>query len=458
MPLRARVGRHAKTGAQCQNWVDDQLLVIMWLNFIPAADGGAGGSLPTDRVIAGIASDALYHAILRFQKQHFPAQQSGFVEPGGAVQARMQMLVSQQAPPPDAAAPKVSGQWGEFQSGSVQRALYQALKDDHHLTHAKVVDILHSTLSNGTVSTSELADLEMVANKSRSIEERSRKMLELFVNEARSKRRTLGPYELDTPRHIYAADMVCEFLKRNGRGHWLTLDRNEVGVGLLMRLAYPSLLRQGQANLCGPAAFLFAELQDNPGVYAKFAIDMYDKGTARLGRLSVTPGASVRQYSPPSWKIDPVDWLTMASLRDSENWFFSYDSADDTFSGATDPIELQRWFRNAGYSDVIEDANFVFHRRSAEKVDEASRLFSAGYRVLLLIDAQMIETPDKSGSAFLTDRHWVVLRSKIDRSGGNVKMTVFTWGEGNRQVPQSGVLPLDDFLMNYYGFVAGKPN
>ena len=36
-------------------------------------------------------------------------------------------------------------------------------------------------------------------------------------------------------------------------------------------------------------------------------------------------------------------------------------------------------------------------------------------------------------------------------------MNIFTWGDGNYQVPQSGALPLDDFLMNYYGYVAAMP-
>src|SRR5438270_3605248 len=175
--LSERVGRHANTGAHCQNWVEDQETVIALLNLIPAADGGAEGGL-AGRVVAGIASDALYHAILHFQKKYFPTQQSGFVDPGGAVLGRMEMLASTRP----TAAPKAAGQWGEFQSGSVHKALYKAMADDHYLTHAKVVEILRATLSNGTVSTSELADLEMIAKRSRSIEPRSKTMLELFVN------------------------------------------------------------------------------------------------------------------------------------------------------------------------------------------------------------------------------------------------------------------------------------
>ena len=472
MPLRARVGRHANTGAHCQNWVDDQLKVIVMLNLIPAADGGAQGGLTDDRVVAGIASDALYNAILRFQKRQLPAQQSGFVDPGGPVLARMETLAWRAPAVAPTVAPKPSEQWGEFKSGSVQRALYQALTDGPQLTHEKVVDILWSTLSNGTVSKSELADLQMVADKSRTIAPRSKALLNSFVYDASWYINHGGPYKLATSRQIDAANRVCNFLRRVGRGRWPNVDRDEVGVGILMRLAYPHTVRQGSASLCGPAAFVFNEVQDHPGDYAGLAIDLYEQGAARLRGLLITPDPAVRQYSPSG--IDAVDWLTMASLRDSENWFFTYDTADAELAGITIPSKLESWFSRAGYSDVRSDANLATRQRDTDNMDEASRLFYAGYRVCLFIDAQMLETPklappgvlpqyremanaaENSGSLFL-DRHWVVLRSRIDRSGGNVKMTVYTWGNENREVPPSGVLQLESFLVNYYGYVAAKP-
>jgi hypothetical protein len=111
------------------------------------------------------------------------------------------------------AAPKATGQWDEFKSGSVQRALREALADDHFLNQVKVVEILRSTLSNGTVSTSELADLKMVADKSKSIMPRSKTMLKLFVDKARENFKNIGPYKLVSSRHIYAAGLVCDFLR-----------------------------------------------------------------------------------------------------------------------------------------------------------------------------------------------------------------------------------------------------
>ena len=64
-------------------------------------------------------------------------------------------------------------------------------------------------------------------------------------------------------------------------------------------------------------------------------------------------------------------------------------------------------------------------------IDRASRLFAAGYRVCLLIDAQFARRVG-SGDVGLDEaqaRHRIVLRSKIERSGGNLKMTVITWGD-----------------------------
>ncbi|MHC2336546.1 hypothetical protein [Bradyrhizobium sp. USDA 4454] len=456
MPLRGRVGRHATTGAQCQNWADDQQTVIALLNLIPTTDGGASASI-AGRVVPGVSSDSLYKAILRFQEQHFPKQKSGFVDPGGVVLARLEQLAARPAPAPTP--PPKTGPWGEFRSGSVPRALAKAVAVDHSLDHTEAVEVLRATLINGTVSTSELDDLEMVAEKSNTIADRPKAMLKLFVDQARSKITKYGPYKLPSAVHVFASGMVCDFLRRRGNGYWPHLDRDEVGIGLLLRLAKPSLLRQGDANLCGPAAYLFNLLLDQPGEYTKYALDMYENGAAKIHRFLIKPSGALRSYALPAGATDPVDWLTMSSLRNSEDWFIHFDSTDGTLSGATTQMEMAWWFDQAGYTDIREDANLTRHQRDTDNMDEASRLYSAGYRVCLLIDDPMLyaSKQTKSGSAVLRDRHWVVLRSKIDRSGGNVKMSIFTWGDGDYKVPQGDPLTVGQFLENYYGYVAAKP-
>ncbi len=448
MPLRGRVGRHARTGANCQNWKSDQLAVIALLNAIPAADGGAQGTL-TGRVIGGIASDALYQAILRYQKRHFPGSQTGFVEPGGVMLAHMQKLASR--PPP----PKPPGQWDDIKTDTVRKPLRAGLLDDRQLSHPEVVNIVRSTLSDGMITRNELDDLAMVATISRSLSPRSRRMLDVVYSKISHALRGKGPYDLPSNWHHYAAKMVCDFLERTGPSRFPRLDRDQVGAGLLMRLANPSLLNQDGASLCGPAVLLFGMASDDPIAYARFAIDLFEKGTAKLKRLDIKPGEDVRNYQPPT-TMDHVDWLTMASIRDSENLALDYDTARKQFAGITMPRELADWMRRAGYSDIQRDANAVIDR-DVETIDAANRLFAQGYRVCLFINTNMLYEDNQSDGSVMAE-HWVVQRSPIDRANDKVKLTIFTWGKGNYQIPHgSKPLSVDDFLNNFYGYVAGKP-
>ena len=454
MPLRGRVGRR-NSGANCQNWKRDQEHVIALLNRIPAADGGAGGSL-TGRVFGGVASDALYLHILLFQQKHFPQRQTGYVEPGSPVLAKMEMLAARPSPPPPP--PKPPGQWDAIKSRSVDRALSRALENDLQLSHAEVVNIVRSTLSDGTVAAAEVKDLREIAHVARTISPRSKKLLNMVADKIEGIFGS-GPYRLRSDRHDFAAEMICDFLKRSGSRRFPKLDRDEVGVGMLMRIAAPGILRQDEGSLCGPAALLFSLASDRPVQYASTAIDLYEHGKARLGRLEIAPGEDVRNFKPPA-SMDHVDWLTMASIRDSENWFLDYDSVSQYkggLQGITLPGELTRWFKRAGYRDVREETNLWFSKDTGN-VDKANRLFGQGYRLCLFISSNMLYEKRQSEEGAVDTMHWVVQRSPIDRSNGKVRLKVFTWGQGERQVPQGAKdLSVGDFLENFYGYVAGRP-
>ena len=451
MPLRARVGRHASTGAQCQNWVEDQQIVTALLNLIPRNDGGAEAGI-AGRVVGGIASDALCSAILTFQKKYFPAHQTGFVEPTGVAIAKLEELAARPSPAP-AAAP--TGPWGVFQSKSVPKALRAALQEDRHLNHVEVVEILRATMQDGRVTQNELADLKMISEKSNTIMPRSKTMLENFVSQA-GKMIEKWPFDVSSVQRSYAVGRACDFMRKLGRGQWPNLDRDEVGIGIIIRVAYPGTLDQNQTNLCGPAALVFNVLRDRPGTYAAFACDMYDKGEGVLYKLPIKPKADLRHAAPSSSDIAPVDWLALASIRNSNDWVIHYDSTGGEFSGVTTPMELAYWFDQAGYTDVREDANFFRHQRDTDNMKEANRLLAAGYHVVLLIGSNMVDG-HQTQSSDIRDDHWVVLQSEMKLENGEVTFHIYTWGDGYREVPLSGALTLDDFLMNYYGYVAAKP-
>jgi hypothetical protein len=346
------------------------------------------------------------------------------------------------------------GQWDSIKSRSVNSGLRRGLLDDGRLSHSEVVDLIRATLDDGIVTDDELADLTTVADKSRSIPVRSRSMLQGFVSRVHSTVGGRGPFSLSSPQQMFAADMVCDFLRRSGRSAFPNLDRDDVGIGLLMRIANPGVIRQGDSSLCGPTALVFNVASDQPVQYARYAIDLYEKGKATIGRLSVEPRKVVRSYSPPIGSIHPTDWLTTASLRDSENGFFPYGSVEKEFAGMTLPGDLADWFRKAGYSDVREETNLKF-TKGAGAIDDANRLYGDHYHVCLFINSQMLKAKEQTESSHVPD-HWVVLRSPITRSGGKVRLTVFTWGQGDYQIPKGDDLSEGDFLNNFYGHVAAK--
>ena len=454
MPLKGRVGRHASDGRHCQNWKADQQTVIDLLNLIPVTDGGTAGYL-RPRIVAGLASAELYQAILTFEKKHFAGKAKGFVDPGGAVLAKLQALANR-PPVTPAPAPKPPNQWDAVTSKSVMAGVRAGLADDSKLSHLDTINIVRSTLSDGVITQKEINDLRAVASAAKSLEPRSKNLLFKLANTLSSA--AGKPLELRGDDQKLAAEFVCKFMQRSGNPHWPGLDRDQVGASLLMRIANPSLIDQNNASLCGPAAVMFGLAADFPGDYAKFAIEIFEKGKAPLGRNNtVSPSAALR-WTNPGNDIDQADWMTCGSLRSSENIFWGYSSTDAEVGGITTAWELARWLGDAGYRDVREETN-ALRDKGEGNLREASRLYDAGYRTILFIDSDMLYTKTQSDDSVVLNRHWVVLRSRVQIANGNVNFRVYTWGEGERTVPENPTVPLSvsAFLENYHGYVAGKP-
>lgn len=454
MAIRGRVGRHVKTNKNCQNWKADQKVVTELLNRISIADGGAEGALNAP-IIGGIASQSLYTSILYFQNKHFPRDMSGFIDPSGPMLAKLESLAAKPTPAPPTPRPK-SELWDNITDPAFKKAMTAAMADDNKIDYDEAIEIVRHVLSDGFVSPAEINDLESLAKNSKSLPTAARDLIKSFVFDLKWEQKNHREYRLSDDKHQFAVNMVCDFLKRSGRVHFKKLNRYEVGVGLLMRLANPGLIRQGEASLCGPAALLFNIANSTPILYVRYAIDLFEKGKASLGRIYVNPGSDVRNYSPPGAQ---VDWLTMASLRDSENWFLDYDSAGKELAGITLPGELMDWFRKAGYRDVREDTNLsAAFTKGKATIDEANRLLAAQYCVCLFIGASMLEEKNQAKKGSIADRHWVVQRTRIEYAGDNVSFKVFTWGDGEYKVPEgSKRLSYDQFTNNFYGYVAAKP-
>jgi hypothetical protein len=270
-----------------------------------------------------------------------------------------------------------------------------------------------------------------------------------------------------------ATRLVDDFRTRTFSKWGATLDRGKLADGLIARIKEPSKISSANSQLCGAASVIYNLAQADPAAYAKLAIDLFENGKGTIKMLTITPSPDLLSTRLPAGN-DPADWIVLASLRDSENWVFTYhgdgrwripyfgDSLDDA-KAIQMPHTVASWYTSVGYTDVRNETNLVF-TKDWDDVAAADRLHRSGYMVSLFINSNMLSTKTQGEASTFPD-HWVGLMSPILSStihvdpAATVSATIYTWGQDKRDVNQdvNHKMTVKQFLANFYGYVAGKP-
>lgn len=241
--------------------------------------------------------------------------------------------------------------------------------------------------------------------------------------------------------------VLASFATGPVKGAFRHITRDEVLNGIKDRLANPDKINQGAASLCGPASFMYCVLKDSPEAYVIYVTQMFLKGNGRIRSLEVKPSTDCLNAKPTG--IDPVDWVALASLRDSENTFFDYQSSSNEVGGITMPSTLASWFEKAGYSQVANETN-LFITKGESSLKTALGLAGQNRRVCLLINARMIQKSGGKSGFFSTANHWVVLQGGAGISGGQAALNIWSWGESNTHAFRNA----ERVLTNHYGYVS----
>ena len=232
-------------------------------------------------------------------------------------------------------------------------------------------------------------------------------------------------------------------------------SKEEIEKGLQSRLAKVDYPNQRYSSLCGPAAFFYCLLIDRPDLYKQMVKELWESGKTKIGTLKLEPSSDCRHpknffdyddiqgYSP---KVPAIDWITLASLRDTENSFFDYDSPDDQVPGITVAGELKKWFKKAGAEIVYEINTKIINHITGPKLTlkDLCRLnyyIGLGMHVVVLIAARMLDR----GSGAPTKNHWIVWNDKLKLLNGQeitehsilteqVQLELFSWGNVSDQL------------------------
>jgi hypothetical protein len=271
---------------------------------------------------------------------------------------------------------------------------------------------------------------------------------------------------------VSVATLLAEFAAKTGPGAFPQLSRQAVLEGLKERTQDPDSVKQGGSSLCGPSALMRSLLMDNPELYVRYATSLFDTGQAQLGKIHVKPGSDCRNCNPGD-QISAIDWVTLASLRDSENDFIDYDDPSDQAGGITMPEDLAEWFEKVGYVNVVNETNIYFSKGRRD-IDTAALLARAGNRVCLFVEADLINKKSKGSSAFSIPDHWVMLKQSMGMKphfgtywnqngqnwgydGDRVELEIWSWGRTiHFRESDPSAFDADDFSGRFYGYVAGQ--
>lgn len=208
--------------------------------------------------------------------------------------------------------------------------------------------------------------------------------------------------------------------------------------------AFPN---QQETSLCGPAAFFYALLMDRPDLYTQAITELWETGETTIGKLHIKPSHSCRNPSNFSRnaegdRISAIDWISLASLRDSENTLLDYDSPSDQVAGITLPSKIISWFSQAGATVLFDNIQYRWHINHQQFLELMNHL-SPDAHVTALVSASMVE-----GGVGVGKNHWIVWEQIPHTQNGPISDTtgqeevitsssLFSWGYVGHQVTRS---------------------
>lgn len=235
--------------------------------------------------------------------------------------------------------------------------------------------------------------------------------------------------------------------------------KNKVEGDIFLRFHHMDFPDQSSSSLCGPAVFFYCLQADRPDIYMQAANELWLYGQTKIGDLQITPSKGCRHpsgkfYDESSQPLTPLisglDWLTLASLRDSENTVFSYDSVDYKVSGISMFDSIAEWFEKAGYEKVFDNVGIT--RGTLHDIRALNTYIKQGYRVITLIADSLLES---SESNLTIPSHWIVWDGEVtEDANGKVSLQLFSWGTVNNWIKKDKDIHF--FINRFFGGMVFK--
>lgn len=227
-------------------------------------------------------------------------------------------------------------------------------------------------------------------------------------------------------------------------------SKAKIEAGLQSRLNEP-FPEQNFASLCGPAAYFFCLINLSPSKYKIAVKQLWETGQTKIGELDIKPSQDgcrrVKNFYFQNGKpkISSIDWITLASLRESENKLLKLNDPDQEFAGITMWNGMHDWFKKSGFK-IEKEFSFKPFGYNDVSVAEINRYAGNNHYVVTLISASILDSGASSGTNMMPD-HWIVWTDKLRLTNGSivtevtdpateVRLKLFSWGENRQSLRQ----------------------
>jgi len=253
-------------------------------------------------------------------------------------------------------------------------------------------------------------------------------------------------------------DALTAFESSAVPGVWPYITKADLLSDLRVTVNDPLNVNQGFTPLCGPAAVVYELVRRDPVFFVQICQQLFETGqfAARTGRI-VQPSDTLRN-SRVRTGITTVDWMVMATVRDSENLLFHVDAdAPDFVTGISNPWEVKGWTAELlGYHNVSFQP--ILFYGECEALQRAQTIRDQGGVAFLLINVALLGSPKP---AIPIPDHWIDFLGNLQidpevwdrRRIGQIHFDCYTWG---------GIRHLDinekTFEACFFGMVTGRPS
>ena len=219
-------------------------------------------------------------------------------------------------------------------------------------------------------------------------------------------------------------------------GVWTKLNWEDVAASTAARVLKPTSIDQRLLGVCGPAAALEEDAQNNAEDYVALVRECFQSGTVRGSRKV---NATLLGSSPHN-NMDPSDWMMLSAIQDKANYVRDFKGVPTTDSApwynkrGLDPEGTkagnQAWIlRNVNHCVEVTEYTCKLWGEvdTTNTVSDLMRKQGSDVVVLVENDGGYLDN-NGTGAGDGHANHWVRLISPVDFANGKAQFTVFTWG------------------------------